>query len=245
MIEFNGVSSTAYTDIISVQRINRPLYPGARANIMTIPEYDGVYYFSKDKAQLDISFRLSLKSNSITERRAAVRQIAAWLYDDDPKPLSFTDESTLIYYALLTEPVNIDEFADLGFTDVRFMVPDGCAYSTGAETISDNATTAITSTNAGTLPCDTIITVEPTTDYTSLKLTLAETGEYLELNSSGGSTSEIIFNTQTRTVTVDGVDASSDIDYDSTWFKLPVGSFTVDVEGAASDVEIVYRERWM
>ena len=245
MITFNGVSSTSYADIIAVQRINRPLYPGARANIMAIPEYDGVYYFSKDKNPIDISFRLSLKSNSITERRAAVRQIAAWLYDDDPKPLSFTDESTLIYYALLTEPVNIDEFADLGITDVRFMVPDGCAYSTGTETVSDVATTAVTSTNAGTLPCDCVITVEPTTDYASLKLTLAETSEYLELNSSGGSTSEIIFNTQRRTVMVDGIDASSGIDYDSTWFKLPVGSFTVDVEGVASDVDIVYRERWM
>ena len=245
MITFNSISSTAYADILTVMRVARPLYPGADANVVEIPDRDGVYYFSKDKNPATISFRLSLKSAGITERRTAIRQIAAWLENDDPKPLSFTDESTLIYYSVMTEPISVDEFALVGFADVRFMVPDGCAYSTGTETVSAAATTAVTSTDAGTLPCDCIITVSPTTDYASLKLTLIETSEYLGLNSSGGSTNEIIFNTQRRTVTVDGVDASTGIDYDSTWFMLPSGSFTIDVEGAASDVDIVYRERWM
>ena len=245
MITFNSVSSTAYADILTVMRVNRPLYPGAAANTVEIPDRDGVYYFGKDKNPVSISFRLSLNSASATARRTAIRQIAAWLENDDPKPLSFNDESTLIYYSVLTEPISVDEFALTGFADVRFTVPDGCAYSTGTETVSDVATTAVTSTNAGTLPCDCVITVSPTTDYASLKLTLDATSEYLELNSSGGSTNEIIFNTQRRTVTVDGTDASSGIDYDSTWFKLPVGAFTIDIDGAASDVDIVYRERWM
>ena len=245
MITFNGVSSTAYSDIISVQNVTRPLAPGARAQVLDIVGREGSYYFGKDRRSQTISFRLALNSTSIADRRTAIRQIAAWLDDDDLKPLSFTDESTLLYYAILTEPVNVDEFALVGLADVTFMVPDGCAFSTGTETVNAVASTTLNSTNAGTLPCDTTITLSPTTDYASLKITLVETSEYLELNSSGGSTSEIIFNTQQRTVTVDGIDATADIDFDSTWFKLSTGEFNIDVDGAASDIEIVYRERWM
>ena len=136
MITFNGVSSTAYRDILSVMRVNRPLYHGASADILTIQDRDGVYYFGKDKNPTTISFRLSLNSASATARRTAIRQIAAWLENDDPKPLSFNDESTLLYYSVLTEPISVDEFALTGFADVRFMVPDGCAYSTGIETVN-------------------------------------------------------------------------------------------------------------
>ena len=135
MIEFNGVSSTAYEDIISVQRINRPLYPGARAQTLSIPGRDGVYYFGKDAQAQDVSFRLTLKSTSATARRSAIRQIAGWLDTDDVAILKVTDEPDLRYYAVLESPVNIDEFADLGITDIRFMIPDGCAYSDTAATI--------------------------------------------------------------------------------------------------------------
>ena len=129
MITFNGVSSTAYEDILAVQRINRPLYPGARARTLSIPDRDGVYYFGKDAREQDISFRLTLKSTSATARRSAIRQIAGWLDTDDVAILKVTDEPDLRYYAVLESPVNIDEFADLGITDIRFLIPDGCAYS--------------------------------------------------------------------------------------------------------------------
>ena len=135
MITFNGVSSTAYADIIAVQRINRPLYPGARPQTMQIPGRDGVYYFGKDAREQDISFKLTLKSTSAAARRSAIRQVAGWLDTDDVAILTVTDEPDLRYYAVLADPINIDEFADLGITDIRFLVPDGCAYSDTASTV--------------------------------------------------------------------------------------------------------------
>ena len=135
MITFNSVSSTAYTDILSVMRVSRPLYPGARQQTMDIPGRDGVYYFGKDARAAQVSFRLSLKSTSATGRRAAIRQIAGWLDTDDVAILKVTDEPDLRYYAVLTEPVNVEEFADLGMTDVTFMIPDGCAYSDTASAV--------------------------------------------------------------------------------------------------------------
>ena len=135
MITFNSVSSTAYTDILSVMRVSRPLYPGARQQTIDIPGRDGVYYFGKDARAAQVSFRLSLKSTSAIGRRAAIRQIAGWLDTDDVAILKVTDEPDLRYYAVLTEPVNVEEFADLGMTDVTFMIPDGCAYSDTASAV--------------------------------------------------------------------------------------------------------------
>ena len=135
MITFNGVSSTAYTDILSVMRINRPIYPGSDTQTLNITGRDGVYYFGKSARAGRVSFNLALKSTSATARRAAIRQIAGWLDTEDPAILTITDEPDLRYYAVLTENINVDEFADIGMTDVTFMIPDGCAYSDTVDTL--------------------------------------------------------------------------------------------------------------
>ncbi len=129
MIEFNGIASDSFADILSIQLINRPLSPGARAHTLEIAGREGVYYFGKDSKAQNVSFRLVLKSDTIAERRTAIRSIAAWLDTDDPKILSFTDEPEIIYYAVLIDPIPVEEFALVGRVNVSFLIPDGCAYS--------------------------------------------------------------------------------------------------------------------
>ena len=129
MINFNGISSTAYADIISVQNIKRPLSPGARVQAIDVIGRAGVYYCSKDRSAQTVSFRLALNSTSIEDRRAAIREIAYWFGEKEEKILSFTDEPDLIYYAVLTSPIPVDEFATVGLVDISLFIPDGCAYS--------------------------------------------------------------------------------------------------------------------
>ena len=101
-------------------------------------------------------------------------------------------------------------------------------------------------TNAGTKPCDCIITCNMTAASTGgLRITLVETSEYLDLDRSLGSTDAVIFNTQTRMVTVNSSDARGDIDFDSTWFKLPVGTWTILSDTTNTDMEVTYRQRWI
>jgi predicted phage tail component-like protein len=134
LITFNGVSSTAYSDIVSVQNVKRVLSPGARAQVLEIIGREGAYYFGKDRLSQRVSFRLALNSTAIADRRAAIRQIAYWLDTEEPKVLSFTDEPDIIYYAVLADAIPVDEFATIGFADVSFLIPDGCAYSANTET---------------------------------------------------------------------------------------------------------------
>ena len=101
-------------------------------------------------------------------------------------------------------------------------------------------------TNSGTKPCDCIVTCDMTAAATSgLRITLVETSEFLNLDRSLGSTDEIIFNTQARTVTVNSSDARSDIDFDSIWFKLPVGAWTILSDTTNTTMEVTYRQRWI
>jgi hypothetical protein len=101
-------------------------------------------------------------------------------------------------------------------------------------------------TNSGTKPCDCVVTCDMTADSTGgLKITLVETSEYLDLDRSLSNGDEVIFNTETRMVTVNSSDARPDIDFDSTWFKLPVGAFTINADPVDVQIQATFRQRWI
>ena len=100
--------------------------------------------------------------------------------------------------------------------------------------------------NAGTKTCDSIITCNLTAASTGgFRITQVESSEYLDLDRSLSNLDEIIFNTQTRMVTVNSSDAREDIDFDSTWFKIPVGTFNILPDTTAVTMEVAYRQRWV
>ena len=129
--------------------------------------------------------------------------------------------------------------------DFTSLTGDSSASLTIIQSYMDNP---LNGTNAGTKDCDCQITCNMISDSTGgLKVTLIETSEYLELDRSLGSTDVVVFNTQTRMVTVNSSDARADIDFDSTWFKLPASTFSILSEPGSTSVEmeIVYRQRWI
>ena len=136
MITFNSVSSTEFDGILSVMQVKRPLHPGTNYRTLSVTDRDGVYYFGKELREQYVSFKLSLQSTSNSARRAIIRSICDWLDTDDVAVLTLTDEPNLRYNAVLVNPVNVDEFASLGMTEVTFLIPDGCAYSDTESTVA-------------------------------------------------------------------------------------------------------------
>ena len=147
--------------------------------------------------------------------------------------------------------------ADTDFT-IAFDISEGDSNLTADFTLLTGATDPLLTvtqeymenpldgTNAGTKPCDCIVTCDMTADSTGgLRITLVETSEYLDLDRSLSNGDEVIFNTQTRMVTVNSSDARGDIDFDSTWFKLPVGTWTILSDTTNTDMEVTYRQRWI
>jgi hypothetical protein len=121
---------------------------------------------------------------------------------------------------------------------------------TGASSASLTITQAYTKsplegTNSGTLPCHCEIIITMETASTELKVTLQETSEYVELDYSLNIADEIKWNTQMRTITVNDVDVRDSITFDSQWFKLPVGDFTLVAEPSEVMLQATYRPRWI
>lgn len=231
---FNGTASTtASFGINSIQRISRPLYPGSRARTQTITGRDGVYFHSKDRQEIYISVRFLISSTSLANKRTAIRAIAAWLDVDEPKVLTFDDESTKRYYAIPIDEINVDEVVYLGFADMTFLVPAGYAEST---------TTKTASPNAGTLKTPVEITATMVADSASLKIDCGD--EHILLTTALVIGDEIIIDTNTRYVTLNGVDVRGYVSFGSDYFKLPVGAFTVTPTPASTTLAIVYRERF-
>ena len=100
-------------------------------------------------------------------------------------------------------------------------------------------------TNNGTLPCHAEIITTMETGSTSLKVTLSETSEYIELDYTLIATDEVKWNTQTRTITVNDVAVRDSITFDSTWLKLPVGNFTLTALPSEVMLQATFRQRWI
>ena len=242
MIEFNGVTSDSFADILSIQRISRPASSGARAHTLDIAGRAGVYYFGKDRKPENVNFRLLLKSNSIAERRTAVRAIAAWLDTEDPKVLSFTDEPTLIYYAVLVDPIPVEEFALVGYVDVTFLIPDGCAYSA-----SLNETSSVSGdcyyNNEGNL--DTPVIIEATIEEADVEELIISLTDYVfvKIEYEFDEDDEVVINTQTGRVTINGDNNDKYVTYDSSpFFMLPPGAGKITPVPASTSLKMTFRE---
>ena len=112
------------------------------------------------------------------------------------------------------------------------------------ETVAYAKSTLI-GTNSGTKKCYTTITATVEDAITGLKLTLNETGEYIELDHSFATDDEIIINTQLRTITKNGADITDDLEMESTYFMLPVGTYTIIADTEDVYMKIEHRERWI
>ena len=99
--------------------------------------------------------------------------------------------------------------------------------------------------NGGTLPCHAEIITTMETGSTGLKVTLSETGEYIELDYALNIADVVKWNTQTRTITVNDVDVREHITFGSKWFQLPVGNFTLVADPSAVMLSATFRQRWI
>ena len=104
----------------------------------------------------------------------------------------------------------------------------------------------LTGTNNGTKPCDCIIRLDVLDNSTGgVKITLQETSEYVDLVQPLVIGDVVQWDTSTRYITINGVDAREYVDFDSTWFKLPVGAFTINADPVDVRIHATFRQRWI
>ncbi len=236
---FNSISSTlAAHKITSVMRADRPLSPGQEAKLLRILGRDGAYFLRKDRNVKSIPVLVVVQGATIQERQAAIRAISAWVDTDEAAALIFYDEPNL---------------RDMCHGAVDAVIPDNVSPTTAYvmlnftnyDSYSESTSTSTASPNNGTMKTPVKITATMVEDASSLKIIASETGEYILLTTTLVIGDEIIIDTNTRTVTLNGADARGYVSFGSTkGLKLPVGAFSFTAVPASTTTAAVFRERW-
>ncbi len=234
-LKFDGKHNTDVGVDVILEKA-RDILPDSEDRIMRIPGSPGAYDFGKDDTEGYIPVRLMLDGDSLVNLRAKARAIAAWLNVSEVKELIFDDEPDKRYMARPTGRVSASQLATTLEASVVFLCPSPLAESITTETAS-----AFPADNDGTAPCPCIITVTMTGAESSLKITLAETGEFVLINHALALHDEVVIDTNTHEVTVNGSDMRADVSYLSDFFKLPPGAFNLETDEAAT-IEVEWRE---
>lgn len=230
-ITYNGITSQSL-GVEKVMRVTRPVYSGARDRLLRISGRPGAVDFGRDIEPGYIPTRLFLQAESFAAKRAQLRQIAAWLNQEQVKQLIFSDEQDKFYLARPASLVNPEDSAYKTWLDVTWLCPDPHAYA---------LTTKTSSPNEGTASTPVKITATMTGDTDHLQITLG--GQIVRLETDLVTGDEVIIDTNQGWVALNGLDARQYVTYDSDLrLMLPVGAFTLTADNAT--LSIVYRERW-
>lgn len=231
---FNGTASNnAAFGIESVMRVGRPISPGHRPRLLPTTGRAGTFFLGKDRDPLYLPIRFVFKGTTMQDKRTKSRAIAAWLDTPDVATLSFSDDPDIQYSAICVDRIDIEEVTVLGFADVTFFVPSSYAEAPATKTASPNA---------GTVETPVQITVTMTANSPTLKVSLS-VSEYVLITTALVIGDVVVIDTNLHTVTLNGDDARQYVSFNSTYFALPVGAFTL-TPLPASTVAIVFRERW-
>lgn len=240
---FGGTKSSD-KNIDDLTYVSRPLQCGTKDYITPIPGSPGAIYHGADIRESIIRVRGYSKASTMAGRIEIIRSLQKWLVGSDLQQLIFSDEEDKFYMAKLMGEATPSIRGLLMFWDLSFLVPDGCAYAVTPKTVTfplepmDEE-----AVNAGSTACPCTITCTLDDDVDFLKITIAETGEFIHLNRALSAGDEILIDTGQRFVAVNGADARADITYLSSYFTLSPGEFTLT---AVPDIPltVTFRERW-
>lgn len=238
-----GSTKSSDKHIETLTDIIRPVQAGSRDSLVAVPGRPGVHYFGADLTEALIRVRGYSKASTMAGRIEIIRDLQEWLVGDELQQLIFSDEEDKFYMAKLMGEATPSIRGLLLFWDLTFLVPDACAYAVTPKTVTFPLEPGVKAANAGSASCPCVITAAMGDDASYLKITLAETGEFIRIERSFSGSDEIYIDTGQRFVSVNGADARADVTYLSTYFSLPPGDFTL---AALPDIPltVTFRERW-
>ena len=178
-VKFDGHELSEYLGVLS--GFNRGV--GSSFDVDTIKAGMGSKFIHTKQSAKEIDMPFILKYDLISKRRT----LAGILNVTEPKPLIFGDEPNLIYYAIPTGDINVDEKVFLGKGTITWLIPDATAHA-------NTLTTATAKLNeAGVLSME--IDYDGTVD-TPLNLKFVNNDETGYLSALGVNNGENTFLTQ-------------------------------------------------
>lgn len=125
---FAGIHSDQHG--LKVTDIQRSISPGIATKTVKVPGKAGVYDMGIEVDELRIPIDVLLIGGSLREIREQVRNIAAWLRNNDQLgELIFDDEPDKSYLVRMVDQTELEEIALTGRGTITFFAPDPMAYA--------------------------------------------------------------------------------------------------------------------
>lgn len=101
--------------------INRPLLPVMVPRFLEMYGKDGIFDYGENRVSTRIiSIECSVSANNINDLRLKAREIATWLYNDQPAKLIFEDEAMKYYYARVYSQIDFENITRHGKFSIEF-----------------------------------------------------------------------------------------------------------------------------
>lgn len=221
----------------------RQILPATRDRTMEIQGKDGVFDFGRDLEEGIMPCEFTLIAANRQDLRKLSREMAAWLNVTEVKELIFDDEPDVFYLARPVRAISPESMVKISKGQVRFFVPDACAYSVDLKEYTQDGGTLLYY-NEGTLSADFVIEATIQEETESFGVAYSET-EYLTFEYSFEPGDIIKLNTSHRRVYLnDDIDLRPYKTLDSGWFTLPPGGGGLDPEPFGTHLELTFRESY-
>lgn len=207
-----------------------------------VPGRDGALFGGVTRAVRQVTLALYVLG-PVGERAPHVRELAARLAVDGPRPLMFSDEAPLWRMAVPNAESESEVYYDAeGYTDVEFVCPDPWLY--GEErSVTVPSGGSVTFTVGGTAPTWPTITASATGSSQGtwiLRLDDSSQGIYAAIAS--GVTRPVVADCDARTLTVNNATSMLAPSYD--WPELTPGTHTLAMTAGTGTATITWTERW-
>ncbi|MFA4885455.1 MAG: distal tail protein Dit [Desulfotomaculaceae bacterium] len=235
---FNGVSSTTH---LIENKVHHTILAPLTSRNLKVPGRAGVYDFGVSTGAREIVIDVTIKGTSQADLRTKVRTIASWLFQDDLKPMVFSDEPDKTYYARVAGSTDLEQIVAVGQGAITFICPD--PFAEGASVTQTFASGAAI-TNNGTAKIFPIFTVNFTGAASSFKVMKGTQQVYVNKSFVIGDV--LVIDHRKALVTVNGLRVMDKVDLSTVFFYLgPGGTVLAFAPTTNLTVQVDFKEKWL
>ncbi len=252
---FNGRDSRELFPLTNA--IHRPYLPPVTVPSFDIPNRAGAVAVQRnDIGVREIEVEVTFMMDSWAGVRQRVREMAAFLIYSEDKPLIFSDEPNLMYYARFNSgDTDLEEIAKMGRGVLNFTCFDPFAYELEETTaIMPSLQIETTVVNNGSTIVYPRFRVVPTMDAQYLRIANVTTGQFIYFNENWPTGAALIFDHAKNQVFNEATKENlvRNITLDSEFFPLVTGENVILIQNQNPDgsginqesLQMFWRERF-
>jgi len=245
MFKFKGVWSNEFSPALIVNKVQRAITPPITRLVSEIPGMDGAYPMGTKLGMRPIRCEITIVRSLIDNDEAFIRQLAGWLFSEQPEEFIDAKDSNVFYKAYLDNRTDLEEIVSLGKGILDFICPDPLIYQEEREEVFANG--ECFTLVEGTYRTFPSLRIEFSSPADGFKITHTQLDQYIRLNRSFVAGDVVEINCASGKVTLNGVVAMTIYVWEeSDFFYLVPGAQTLLCEiSEVAHVNIRWKPRWL